>query len=85
IKELFEATVAALRLDPAPEVDVRDRNPDDAFTILLDPSRTVEEFGWTPRTPLAEGVAAAIEYYRDHGITETYTHLRLEPEQQPAQ
>ena len=64
---------------------MRDRNPDDAFTILLDPSRTVEEFGWTPKTPLEEGVAAAIEYYRDRGITETYTHLRLEQEKQPAQ
>jgi UDP-glucose 4-epimerase len=84
IKELFDATVAALELDPAPEVDVRDRNPDDAFTILLDPSRTQDEFGWKPETPLREGVAAAIAYYRDHGITETYTHLRLEPEKQPA-
>jgi UDP-glucose 4-epimerase len=85
IKELFDATVGALALDPAPEVEVRDRNPDDAFTILLDPSRTVEEFGWTPKTPLEEGVAAAIGYYRDHGITETYTHLRFEQEKQPAQ
>jgi UDP-glucose 4-epimerase len=84
IKELFDATVAALALDPAPEVEVRDRNPDDAFTILLDPSRTVDEFGWKPQTPLEEGVAAAIQYYRDHGITETFTHLRLEQEKQPA-
>ena len=85
IKELFDATVAALALDPAPEVDVRDRNPDDAFTILLDPSRTQEEFGWTPSTPLEQGVADAIAYYRDHGIEETYTHLKLEQEKQPAQ
>jgi UDP-glucose 4-epimerase len=46
----------------------------------------VDEFGWTPKTALDEGVAAAIQYYRDHGITETYTHLRgLEPDKQPAQ
>jgi UDP-glucose 4-epimerase len=85
IKELFDATVAALALDPAPDVDVRDRNPDDAFTILLDPSRTQEDFGWTPSTPLEQGVADAIAYYRDHGIEETYTHLKLAPEKQPAQ
>jgi UDP-glucose 4-epimerase len=85
IKELFDATVAALALDPAPEVEVRERNPDDAFTILLDPSRTQAEFAWTPSTPLEKGVADAIAYYRDHGIEETYTHLRLEPEKQPAQ
>jgi UDP-glucose 4-epimerase len=85
IKELFDATVAALQLDPAPEVEVRDRNPDDAFTILLDPSRTQQDFGWKPETPLEQGVAEAIAYYREHGIEETFTHLRLEPEKQPAQ
>jgi len=84
IKQLFDAAVAALGLDPAPEVEVRDRNPDDAFTILLDPSRTEDEFGWKPETPLEQGVADAIRYYRDHGIEETYTHLRIEPEKQPA-
>jgi UDP-glucose 4-epimerase len=85
IKELFDATVAALALDPAPEVEVRERNPDDTYTILLDPSRTQQEFGWKPETPLEQGVADAIQYYRDHGIEETYTHLRIEPEKQPAQ
>ena len=85
IKELFDATVAALELDPAPEVEVRERNPDDAFTILLDPSRTQQDFGWKPETPLERGVAEAIAYYRDNGIEETFTHLRLEPEKQPAQ
>jgi UDP-glucose 4-epimerase len=84
IKELFDATVAALALDPAPEVEVRERSPDDAFTILLDPSRTQDDFGWAPSTPLEQGVADAIAYYREHGIDETFTHLRLEPEKQPA-
>jgi UDP-glucose 4-epimerase len=85
IKELFDATVAALALDPAPEVVVRERSADDAFTILLDPSRTVDEFGWKPETPLEKGVTESIAYYREHGIEETYTHLRLEPDKPPAQ
>jgi UDP-glucose 4-epimerase len=77
IKELFDATVKALSLDPAPEVDVRDRNPDDAYTILLDPSRTEAEFGWRPDTPLEHGVERAIRYYETFGIDATYTHLKL--------
>jgi len=84
IKELFDATVAALELDPAPEVEVRERNPDDTYTILLDPSRTQAEFSWSPTMPLEQGVAAAVAYYRDHGIEETYTHLKLADEKQPA-
>jgi UDP-glucose 4-epimerase len=85
IKELLEATVKALGIEHDEEVEVRPRGPDDAFTILLDPTRTKDEFGWVPRTPLKEGVQAAIDYYREYGIEETYTHLKLEDEKQPAQ
>jgi UDP-glucose 4-epimerase len=84
IKELFDATAKALDLD-VPDVEVRPRNPDDAFTILLDPNRTREEFGWEPATPLEEGVAAAVDYYERFGIEETYTHLKLSGEKQPSQ
>jgi hypothetical protein len=29
------------------------------------------------KVPLEHGVARAIEYYREYGISETYTHLRV--------
>jgi UDP-glucose 4-epimerase len=84
IKELFDATVKALSLDPAPEIEVRERNPDDAYTILLDPSRTQEEFGWRPETQLERGVEAAVRYYQEFGIEATYTHLNLAESKKPA-
>ena len=77
IKELFDATVDAMGVTLEAPVEVRERNPDDVFSILLDPSRTEQEFQWRVSTPLAEGVARAIAYYREFGISETYTHLRL--------
>jgi UDP-glucose 4-epimerase len=85
IKELLEATVKALGIEQDEEVEVRPRGADDAFTILLDPARTKDEFGWAPRTSLEDGVRAAIDYYREFGIEETYTHLKLAEEKQPAQ
>jgi UDP-glucose 4-epimerase len=78
IKELFDATIAALpevQLDE--DVEVKPRNPDDAYTILLDPSRVQQDFGWSPKVPLEEGVRRAIEYYREYGISQTYTHLKV--------
>ena len=78
IKELFDATVSALGSELEEDVEVRPRNPDDAYTILLDPARTQADFDWAVTTPLETGVRAAIEYYRAHGIEQTYTHLRLE-------
>jgi UDP-glucose 4-epimerase len=84
IKELFDATVTALSLETAPEVEVRERNPDDAYTILLDPSATQQEFGWRPATPLEQGVEAAVRYYETFGIEATYTHLKLAEAKEPA-
>jgi UDP-glucose 4-epimerase len=76
IKELYDQTVAALQLKDLPPVDVRPRNPDDVFSILLDPSRTNQDFAWRTSTSLATGVRRAIDYYREFGIQETYTHLK---------
>jgi UDP-glucose 4-epimerase len=78
IKALFDATVRALGIAPEPAVEVRPRSTDDAYTILLDPSKTREDFGWRARTPLAAGVAAAIDWYKRFGLAHTYTHLKLE-------
>jgi UDP-glucose 4-epimerase len=75
IKELFDATIEALNYKLDNPVEVRDRNPDDAYTILLDPSRTKQDFDWQVKTPLKEGVAKAIEYYQTYGISQTFTHL----------
>ncbi len=76
IKELFDATVKSMDIDLKEEVEVRPRNPDDAPSILLDPSRTESDFGWAARTSLEDGVAKAVDYYREYGVAETFTHLK---------
>lgn len=76
IKELFDATITALNIKLDKEVEVRDRHPDDAFTILLDPSRTKADFNWQVKTSLVDGVKAAIDYYKEYGIEQTFTHLK---------
>jgi UDP-glucose 4-epimerase len=70
IKELFDATIAALpEVELDGDVEVRPKGEDDAYTILLDPSRVRHDFGWEPNVPLEEGVRRAIEYYREYGIS----------------
>lgn len=76
IKDLFDATVKALGITLAEPVEVRPRFEDDVQTILLDPSRTNAELGWKATTPLDEGIAASVDYYRTHGISELFTHLK---------
>ncbi|OGW54946.1 MAG: nucleotide sugar epimerase [Nitrospirae bacterium RBG_13_43_8] len=76
IKDLFEATVKALNITLQDKVEVRPRSSEDAPTILLDPTKTNEDFGWQVTTPLEIGVQKAIEWYREFGINQTYTHLK---------
>lgn len=74
IKELFDETLAAL--DMQMDVEVRERQPDDVYSILLDPSKTEQDFDWRVTTPLKDGVARTIAYYQANGINETFTHLK---------
>jgi UDP-glucose 4-epimerase len=78
IKEMFEAVVEAMGHEMEEEVEVRPRPEDDAPSILLDPSRTKQDFGWEAKVPLSDGIGRAIEWYRENGVGETYTHLREE-------
>jgi UDP-glucose 4-epimerase len=77
IKELFDETVRALGIELDEAVEVRERSPDDVFSILLDPAKTNQDFAWRVTTPLADGVARTIESYGPYGIAETYTHLKV--------
>ncbi len=78
IKELYDAVVAGIGLAEYPEPEIRELGPDDAPSILLDPSRTFQDFGQVEFTPLATLVAEAVRYYREFGVQGGYTHLRHE-------
>lgn len=76
IHELFEATVEAMGIELDEPVEVRERHPDDAYSILLDPSKTANAFpGWEANFDLHEGVRRAVRYYMEFGIEQTFTHL----------
>lgn len=75
IGELYDAVCEALGVDvPATRIP---RPAEDAATILLDPSLTEQTFGWRTTTTLERGVRAAVDWYRENGVGETYTHLAL--------
>lgn len=78
IKELFDSTLKALGMPANTPVELKDRNPDDVFTILIDPSKTNKDFNWDVTTSLEVGIKKTIDWYKVHGITQTFTHLKLE-------
>lgn len=80
IKDLFEATLSAMQITLDKAVEVRERHPDDAPTILLDPSKTYRDFAWKTEVSLEEGVRQAVAWYDEFGVSQTYTHLKQSEE-----
>lgn len=78
ITELYDAVVKAMDLSSYPKAEIRALGPDDVSSILLDPSRTFNDFGHIEFTPIEETVRTAIHYYREHGTLGEYTHLRVD-------
>jgi UDP-glucose 4-epimerase len=76
IKELYDAVVAAMKLNHYPEPELRPLGPDDAPSILLDPSRTFADFGDVNFTPLGEIARMAVEHWKTVGVEGGYTHLK---------
>lgn len=80
ILDLYNCVVRAMELDEFPEPDVRELGPDDVESILLDPTRTIADFGPIQFTPIEETVAQAVAYYEAFGTTGEVTHLKIQEE-----
>jgi UDP-glucose 4-epimerase len=77
IRELYDAVVAAMKLNDYPEPEVKPLGPDDAASILLDPSRTFTDFGQVEFTPLLKIAEAAVERWKKEGVQGGYSHLKI--------
>lgn len=78
IVDLYNAVVKAMGIRDYPEPERRALGPDDAPSILLDPSRTFADFGEIKFTPLETTVWNAVKYYQEFGAVQGYTHLKAE-------
>ena len=78
IKELYDEVVEAMNLSDKPQVEIKPLGPDDVFSILLDPSRTFQDFGEIDFTPLKTTVSEGVKYYQEYGTLGEYSHLRLQ-------
>ncbi len=76
IKEIFDIVVDHLGLvleQPVAEVEPA---ADDVPAVVLDPSVTIETFGWQPRYRFDETIRRMLAWYDRHGVTAIYSHLK---------
>jgi UDP-glucose 4-epimerase len=76
IREIFDIVADHLQVvvnEPVPEVDP---GPDDVPAVVLDPSATIQAFGWTPRYTFEQTMRRMLAWYDRHGVTAVYSHLK---------
>ncbi len=77
VLELYNAVVNAMKIKKYPNPEIKELAVDDVFSILLDPSKTFNDFGEIDFTPIEETVKQAVTYFEKHGTLGEYTHLKL--------
>ncbi|MCP3902017.1 MAG: NAD-dependent epimerase/dehydratase family protein [Planctomycetes bacterium] len=75
IKEVFDLIVERLGVTLDEPVEVRAPGDDDVSTLLLDPRETERDFGWRAEVPLEQGTHRLLDWYDEHGVEQTYSHL----------
>jgi UDP-glucose 4-epimerase len=79
IKEIFNLVALHLGIkiiEPVPELEP---GHDDVPAVVLDPSRTIEVFGWQPRYDFSQTIRRMLAWYDKHGVTAIYSHLKAPP------
>lgn len=74
IGEIYKAVANTMNLNI--KAEKKERGKDDVASILLDPSKTLKDFGMIPTYPLEKGIKKAVEWYDKNNIDQTYTHLK---------
>jgi UDP-glucose 4-epimerase len=75
IRDLYDAVVDAMGIDPDDDPEELEPGDDDVVAMQLDP-HAAALLGWEATTPLQVGIRAAVDWYSQHGVGATYTHLR---------
>ena len=71
IETLYDAVVKAMGIAEYPSPEIKELGEDDVVSILLDPSKTFQDFGHIEFTPIEETVSQAIAYFQKYGTLES--------------
>ena len=77
INELLNLVLNNFKPNYNPEIQTIPLQKDDTKTILLDPTKTLKDFGTIKFQSINEIVSNAIEYYHQYGVSDEYTHLKI--------
>jgi nucleoside-diphosphate-sugar epimerase len=76
ILELYKTVVKEMALPVEPEYEYQGNTAGGPASILLDPSKTYQDFDMPNLRSIEETVRGAINYYRQFGVSREVTHLK---------
>lgn len=76
IQEIFDLVVDHLGIKLDAPVPVVPPGADDVPAVVLDPSKTTADLGWTARYGFEETIRRMLAWYDGHGVSDVYSHLR---------
>lgn len=77
ILELYKLIVEEMGFKEYPRPIIKDVSKDDVQSILLDPARTVRDFGELQFTPTKEVIREAVDYFEKYGTMGEISHLNI--------
>ncbi|RDD63571.1 NAD-dependent epimerase/dehydratase family protein [Ferruginivarius sediminum] len=76
IESVYRQVAKAMDFESPPEIEVVDPAADDIANLVLDISKTTENFGWHPAIDFEPMIREQVQWYERHGIGENYSHHR---------
>jgi nucleoside-diphosphate-sugar epimerase len=76
IKDVFDAVRAHLDVEPVGDVPIVPPGDDDVPAVVLDPSATERDLGWSARYDFKATMTRMLAWYDQHGIDAIYSHLK---------
>ena len=74
ILDIFQVVVDYLGIEK-PEIPVEPVGVDDISNVVLDPSETLNAFGWEAKVSFEETILNQLKWYDKYGVSDIFSHL----------
>ena len=76
MKDIFDVVVRWLDITLESEVPIVPPGDDDVPAVVLDPQKTMDDFGWQPQVNFSHTIENMLSWYDQHGVNSIYSHLK---------
>ena len=76
ILDIFNEVAKHLGMPDANPHAIVEPGPDDIASVVLDPTKTMNDIGWTAKVGFVETISKMLNWYDEFGVTDIYSHIQ---------